>query len=481
MVGDRVMQPKGESWIQRNELLFARFARCSVAILLTFALSHSAVAQLSVNSSPNTVGSGARALGMGGAFIAVADDATAASWNPGGLTQLESPEFSIVYAYKHATEEFSDGYHLWTDGEFETDLGELNYLSIAYPFQRTIAGRNLVVSLNYQRKFNFDRNLDFQFKDYAGLTGGNIFDIHYNIDYYQYGSLSTISPAFGFEITNKLSAGVVMNIWDSSLLSDNGWYNKVRFRSKSGLDGALLGFSSGEIINEYEDFDATNYTFGMLYRPIEGLQIGAVYNSGFAADVKYTQTARLHGVATSINRENRRMEFPTSYGIGVAYRFPNDKLTLSLDVTKRLWDHFVEVDQAGRRTSPITGISKKISYIEPTYTVRAGAEYVFIDTSKPVQKYMPSVRAGAFYDPEPAGGRNDGWLGLGKVTGDPDKYYGVTLGGGVLIKNRVNVDFAYQYRWGNDVRQDTFAQAGVDADAGQHEFYLSTVVYLGKK
>ena len=32
-----------------------------------------------IASSPNPVGSGARALGMGGAFIGVADDATAAS------------------------------------------------------------------------------------------------------------------------------------------------------------------------------------------------------------------------------------------------------------------------------------------------------------------------------------------------------------------------------------------------------------------
>lgn len=47
-------------------------------------------------SSPNPVGSGARAIGMGGAFIAVADDATAASWNPGGLVQLERPELSVV-------------------------------------------------------------------------------------------------------------------------------------------------------------------------------------------------------------------------------------------------------------------------------------------------------------------------------------------------------------------------------------------------
>jgi len=49
------------------------------------------VRQALVPSSINPVGSGARAIGMGGAFIGVADDATAASWNPGGLIQLENP------------------------------------------------------------------------------------------------------------------------------------------------------------------------------------------------------------------------------------------------------------------------------------------------------------------------------------------------------------------------------------------------------
>ncbi len=48
--------------------------------------------QVRISSSPNPVGSGARAVGMGSAFIAIADDATAASWNPGGLIQLERPE-----------------------------------------------------------------------------------------------------------------------------------------------------------------------------------------------------------------------------------------------------------------------------------------------------------------------------------------------------------------------------------------------------
>lgn len=45
--------------------------------------------RIGIASSPNPVGSGARAIGMGGAFIGIADDATAASWNPAGLIQLE--------------------------------------------------------------------------------------------------------------------------------------------------------------------------------------------------------------------------------------------------------------------------------------------------------------------------------------------------------------------------------------------------------
>ncbi len=38
---------------------------------------------------------GARSLGFGGAFVALADDATAAFANPAGLTQLVEPEVSI--------------------------------------------------------------------------------------------------------------------------------------------------------------------------------------------------------------------------------------------------------------------------------------------------------------------------------------------------------------------------------------------------
>ena len=43
------------------------------------------------------IGVGARALGMGGAFVAIADGPTASYWNPAGLAQLGAPQLSSMY------------------------------------------------------------------------------------------------------------------------------------------------------------------------------------------------------------------------------------------------------------------------------------------------------------------------------------------------------------------------------------------------
>jgi len=44
------------------------------------------------------LGWGARPYGMGGAFVAIADDGNAAFWNPAGLDQLEQKELGFMYA-----------------------------------------------------------------------------------------------------------------------------------------------------------------------------------------------------------------------------------------------------------------------------------------------------------------------------------------------------------------------------------------------
>jgi hypothetical protein len=49
------------------------------------------------------IGVGARALGMGGAFTALADDGSAAYWNPAGLAMMDRPELLFMHA-----EQFGD-------------------------------------------------------------------------------------------------------------------------------------------------------------------------------------------------------------------------------------------------------------------------------------------------------------------------------------------------------------------------------------
>lgn len=477
--------------------------------MLAVAAFNAAAQTISINSSPNIVGSGARALGMGGAFIGVADDATAASWNPGGLTQLERPELSLVYSWKWYDEEFAHTRYIDPEGQFSVDFDDINYFSYAHPLGWTLGGRNLVFSINYQKQYDFERSLDLKVQRFAYPTSrfGTASYQMLDIDYMQEGGLASLTPAFAMEITNEFSIGIAVNIWNSSLLSDNEWDEHQETRIRTGLFGAPP-ISQAKVVSDkrYRNFKGTNYTIGALYKPNDRWSIGAVYHSPLVAELDYEEFESLlyeinNGVALPYTIPERyttryRMEFPSAYGLGVAYRFPNDKLTLTLDVTRREWDEFVRIDKRGfwfmagpiglrgaRRVSPITGASKSQSPHDATYTVRLGAEYVFVDHAKPKQEYLPSVRAGIFYDPEPASGSHDGMFGFVKGDGDPDDYYGFTFGLGCLVKNRVNIDAAYQYRWGTNVRRDTFGGArglirGFSEDVEQHAFYLSTVIYF---
>ena len=71
-------------------------------------------------------GVGARAAGMAFAFNAVADDATAISWNPAGLTQLKKPELSLLQriglspaqVLATSTSNFSDAFN-WNIGKIK--------------------------------------------------------------------------------------------------------------------------------------------------------------------------------------------------------------------------------------------------------------------------------------------------------------------------------------------------------------------------
>jgi hypothetical protein len=96
------------------------------------------------------LGSGARALGMGGAFLARADDATAASWNPAGLSYLRRPEMSLVGARNVFNTDVEGGDISRFTG-WSPDFG-----AITFPLSIKSAGG--AIQLSFQRVIPFDGN-----------------------------------------------------------------------------------------------------------------------------------------------------------------------------------------------------------------------------------------------------------------------------------------------------------------------------------
>ena len=71
-----------------------------------------------------TIPVGSKAIGMGGAFVGVADDITSAFWNPGGLSRLTSNEFNINYS-----DWFIDTKISWSG--IGVKIGENDYASVS--------------------------------------------------------------------------------------------------------------------------------------------------------------------------------------------------------------------------------------------------------------------------------------------------------------------------------------------------------------
>ncbi|RLC10337.1 MAG: hypothetical protein DRI57_20550 [Deltaproteobacteria bacterium] len=410
------------------------------------------VAEIEIPSSFNPVGSGARAMGMGGAFIAVADDATAASWNPGGLTQLILPEFSVVTAGTRRTEDIDFGLNPEGAGSHNIFDANINYLSVVYPFG--LFNRNMVLALTYQRLYDLTREWNFIFQNSVMGT-----EDYWNIR--QNGSLSALGLSYCAQIIPDLSVGVTLNIWDDDL-SPNGWEQKFTSDSKIGGMSLMSFFRS-----ERYSFKGMNANIGLLWDINYRLRVGAVLKTPFKANV-LRELRETHIYPSEFGEtmfsehdiRNEEIEMPMSYGIGVAYRF-SDNFFMSADVYRTEWGDFIYREEDGNKKSPVSARPFEESDVNPACQVRWGTEYRFVNREK---GYVVPVRAGLFYDPAPA-------------EGSSDDFYGFSFGMGFVSKDRFSLDIAYQYRLGNDVGEYILESLRSSQDVDEHMVYLSLIFY----
>lgn len=451
-------------------------------LVVLFVAAAAAWAQeLEISVSPSPVGSGARAAGMADAFVAIADDATAASWNPAGLIQLERPEIAIVGAYNSFYEEFGAPYHDEIEGWNHEDDLSLNFLSATYPLPVLIAGRNAVVGLYYQHKYDFSRDFRFEYNTSSVSLQGTVLNRFLDMDFQQSGSLSTITPAFAMEVTHRLSLGIAVNLWRSSFLAENGWEQHLRTETFA-VAGGIYSLAGTDTREEYRDVRGENVTLGLLWSINDRWSLGARYDSAWTAKADYRRErsrwqldfpwvgGSSFSLIPEVVQEPRDIRFPSTIALGAACRV-NDKLTLSCDVSRTDWNDFWYRGRSGNRISLVSAANLDALLFapefEPTYTVRFGTEYVFVP-KHPEETFnrIWTLRGGMFYDQEPA-------------TNEPDNFWGAALGLGLLANQRVNVDLAYQCRYGHDVNSD-FVRGirGFNEDVFQHRFLVSTVIYF---
>lgn len=305
---------------------------------------------------------GARANAMGGAFIGLADDATAAYANPAGLTILTKPEISIEYKYGEHEEYF---YAPVVGGDttyFDYNVQGVSFLSFVYPANKatfTIYRHELInIESDYTHRY-----LPFSVWEKAKN--------HLNV--------TTYGLAMGLKFTNSFSAGLSVGF------SQLDWcYLRQEFTNPSLSQPA---FSTHTI--DSEDV-ADQFSVSLMWNPFGEFNIGLIYRYGptFETLYKWEYDSNLDGIYDQTYNTPNTLNIPDVYGFGMSYRFLSS-LTVAADL------NYVKYSDILDNFSTGYGTQTSNFEVDDGFEIHTGFEYVFTTTDIPF-----AVRGGYYYRPK---------------------------------------------------------------------------------
>jgi long-subunit fatty acid transport protein len=283
------------------------------------------------------------------------------------------------------------------------------------------------------------------------------------------------------ELTRTLSVGFGVNFWRDTPINDNGWTQTVERQQEISLNGGPPVSSSRTTIERYSNVSGESFNIGTLWSVTDRFNLGIRYETALDADADYSLRQTSSNFPDLSIDEHRRLKIPATFVFGGAFRV-NDKLTLAADVSTTDWDNFYAQRADGTRFSLVdaSDLEDGVNF-DRTWTVRLGAEYLFLPEPEKLGErldYLWSLRGGLLFDSEPASGRSTTDSAV-PPTGNPDSFYGVSIGVGLLAFQRVNFDLAYQFRFGLGVNSDFVRGVpGFEEDAFQHRVLFSTIIYF---
>jgi long-subunit fatty acid transport protein len=381
--------------------------RTGAFVLLAFlAVVDSAFGQQIVTLEFSFSNPGARSMGLAGAFVALADDATAAYANPAGLVQLVEPEVSLegrVWSYSTPfivggrADGVPTGIGLDTtpglvEGESTADYSGLSFVSFVYPLSRW----SLAFYAHRMAKFDSASSTQGLFADGSTYVGTDRWS-----DTPGFSRLEIISFGFsaGYRVLDSLSLGFGISYLDVDLqtasaafLPDDdsleSFFGENTFRPERMIWQAATesGGDSGGLIA------------GLLWRATERWRLGGFYRFGF--DYKWRRELNAGPAAPADFPEFSSAEpwtLPDVFGLGVAYRSRNDRWTVSLEWDRVEYSDLLEnfVVAISAEEGPFQQDPNARETIPDADELRLGAEYVFLE-SQPIV----ALRMGAWRDPD---------------------------------------------------------------------------------
>jgi long-chain fatty acid transport protein len=360
------------------------FAASFIALIV--ASSAYAITDSETNASIpfNLSAPGARSMGMGGAFLGLADDATAAYTNPAGLTQLITPEVSAEVRHTNYSIPYANGGSAAIDPFSASGVNSSNadssttnpsFLSFVLPHDRW--------SFAVYRDELVHFNGDFSTGANGTILGDNQFetfpvDAHSNLKIINYG----VSAAY--KATDNVSLGIGFSYYD---------FNVNTAITRFEFEGNAAGIPAGTALNLQTQRGSDNdlgVNLGARFVFSEHLSGGLVYRQGPKFDYSAANNV-LIDPTQSVDLGNKvRFKVPDEFGGGLSWH-PNDNLVVNFDAD------FIQYSQLTHGIVSLFGNDQAtVSRLSiPNGTeYHLGGEYTFTQMAHPF-----SLRAGVWHDP----------------------------------------------------------------------------------
>lgn len=375
-------------------------------------------------------GLGAKAVGMSGAFIGLADDWTAIYWNPAGLAQLEGRGAGsyLEYAIVRGRDENSvanEVIYPTEPSKFTKEKIETEAILPSFGYWQKFQGFTLGGGIYTPNGNAIDWN--DRAKD---ATGADIKASYHTLLFISVGNVSLAK-----EITDNLSVGAGLNLV----------YGKFELEAKKSYSSTMPDtFPDYNLANKMEgDGTGLEGVVGFLFRPSAKISIGGIVRSGSLLELEGEGKGSLNLLAVSEESDyTQRFAYPATCGLGMSYR-ATPKLTLTCDWARTYWNSMEEdIDfdndtgtEDAHSTVLLQDKNESLDWSN-TDRFRIGLEY------RPNQAW--SLRVGFFTDPSPVPAKG---VDITKLIDVDCKF--ITLGAGYK-RERWQLDLSYAHSSGEE-------------------------------